>query len=346
MGIDDLQREGARVGARVHPRLGGLRHPSGALGRLRARLQDARHELHGVGALGLQDPARQGPRVRGLPRAALLLARRDAAVQPRAAHGRRRLQDAPGPVGDGHLPAHRRQGRGARAHRRARPRLDHDAVDAPDEPRARRRSRHPLRRRPRRPGGLRRRAPRSPTAQGPDDTLEGTAHRYLLAEELLAGYAKDLGYENAAAAREAIVQTVRRGGARGRHLRPTLRLLRGCRDLGHRERVAHPRRRLRDDRGRHRHRPPGPGLRRGRPAGHRGRRHPAHHEPRRRRTLPAAGDGCRRRAVDGREHAARAASCARTGASCASPATSTPTRTAGAAGTPSSTRPSRAGSCA
>ena len=41
-----------------------------------------------------------------------------------------------------------------------------------------------------------------------DDTLEGTAHRYLLAEELLAGYAKDLGYENAAAAREAIVQTV------------------------------------------------------------------------------------------------------------------------------------------
>ena len=41
-----------------------------------------------------------------------------------------------------------------------------------------------------------------------DDTLEGTAHRYLLAEELLAGYAKDLGYESAAAAREAVVQTV------------------------------------------------------------------------------------------------------------------------------------------
>ena len=41
-----------------------------------------------------------------------------------------------------------------------------------------------------------------------DDTLEATAHRYLIAEELLAGYAKDLGYESPAAAREAIVQTV------------------------------------------------------------------------------------------------------------------------------------------
>ncbi|WP_127474803.1 isoleucine--tRNA ligase [Microbacterium sulfonylureivorans] len=41
-----------------------------------------------------------------------------------------------------------------------------------------------------------------------DDPVEATAHRYLLAEELLAGYAKDLGYESAEAAREAVVQTV------------------------------------------------------------------------------------------------------------------------------------------
>ena len=40
---------------------------------------------------------RQGPGLRGLPGAALLLERRDAAVQPRAADGRRRLPDAPGP---------------------------------------------------------------------------------------------------------------------------------------------------------------------------------------------------------------------------------------------------------
>ncbi|MBN9152828.1 MAG: isoleucine--tRNA ligase [Microbacterium sp.] len=42
-----------------------------------------------------------------------------------------------------------------------------------------------------------------------DDSLEATAHRYLLAEELLGGYAKDLGYESAEDARAAVVQTVR-----------------------------------------------------------------------------------------------------------------------------------------
>ncbi len=41
-----------------------------------------------------------------------------------------------------------------------------------------------------------------------DDPLEATAHRYLLAEDLLAGYAKDLGYETPDAARAAVVQTV------------------------------------------------------------------------------------------------------------------------------------------
>ncbi|HEY6800014.1 MAG TPA: class I tRNA ligase family protein, partial [Agromyces sp.] len=42
----------------------------------------------------------------------------------------------------------------------------------------------------------------------PDEPEEAYAHRYLLAEELLPGYAKDLGYETAEAAREAVVQTV------------------------------------------------------------------------------------------------------------------------------------------
>lgn len=41
-----------------------------------------------------------------------------------------------------------------------------------------------------------------------DDPIEATAHRYLLAEELLAGYAKDLGYETPEAARDAVVQRV------------------------------------------------------------------------------------------------------------------------------------------
>lgn len=41
-----------------------------------------------------------------------------------------------------------------------------------------------------------------------DEPAEAYAHRYLLAEELLSGYAKDLGYESADAARDAVVQTV------------------------------------------------------------------------------------------------------------------------------------------
>lgn len=41
-----------------------------------------------------------------------------------------------------------------------------------------------------------------------DEPAEAESHRYLLAEELLAGYAKDLGYESADAAREAVEQTV------------------------------------------------------------------------------------------------------------------------------------------
>ena len=52
--------------------------------------------LHRVGHVGVQDAARQGPRLRGLPRARLLLALRDAAVEHRDAHGRR-LPPAPGP---------------------------------------------------------------------------------------------------------------------------------------------------------------------------------------------------------------------------------------------------------
>ncbi|WP_439592610.1 isoleucine--tRNA ligase [Microbacterium sp.] len=41
-----------------------------------------------------------------------------------------------------------------------------------------------------------------------DDPEGATAHRYLLADDLLAGYAKDLGYDSADAAREAVLQSV------------------------------------------------------------------------------------------------------------------------------------------
>jgi isoleucyl-tRNA synthetase len=41
-----------------------------------------------------------------------------------------------------------------------------------------------------------------------DDPVEAASHRYLLAEELLPNYAKDLGYESADAARDAVEQRV------------------------------------------------------------------------------------------------------------------------------------------
>ena len=158
-----VQRRLPQLGAQVHRRVARLRHPPGALGRLRPRLQDARARLHGVGHLGLQAAAREGPRLRGLPRAALLLERPDAAVQPRAAHGRRRLQDAPGPG---------RHRRAAPRDRRARPRLDDDAVDPAGQPRHHGPPRHRLRRRRvrrhRHDGALRhRRGPPRGLRQGP-----------------------------------------------------------------------------------------------------------------------------------------------------------------------------------
>lgn len=42
----------------------------------------------------------------------------------------------------------------------------------------------------------------------PDEAIEATAHRYLLAEDLLPGYAKDLGYESADAAREGVQASI------------------------------------------------------------------------------------------------------------------------------------------
>ena len=91
-----------------------LRHPAGALGRLRQRLQDAGSELHGVGDLGVQAVVGQGPGLRGQPGAAVLLERRDSAVQPRTADGRRRLPEPPGPGDHGRLHGDRRTTRRAR----------------------------------------------------------------------------------------------------------------------------------------------------------------------------------------------------------------------------------------
>ncbi len=97
-GHRDLQRGLPRLRAPLHQGVGGVRHQAGPLGRLRQRLQDARPPLHGERHVGVQAAARQGPDLPGLQGAALLLAVRDPAVQPRAADGRRRLHRPDGPV--------------------------------------------------------------------------------------------------------------------------------------------------------------------------------------------------------------------------------------------------------
>jgi isoleucyl-tRNA synthetase len=73
------------VGAGVHQGLGGVRRPAGSLGRLRQRLQDPRHRLHGVGHVGVQVVVGQGLGLRGLPRARPTA----GAARPRSATPRR-----------------------------------------------------------------------------------------------------------------------------------------------------------------------------------------------------------------------------------------------------------------
>ena len=150
----EVQRRLPRVGDAVHRRVARLRDPPGALGGLRQRLQDDEPGLHGVGHLGVQVAARQGPGLRGLPGPALLLERRDPAVQPRAADGRRRLQGRPGPRGHrGPADARHRRGRGPR--RRPPAGVDDHAVDAAQPPGRDGRLRDRLRRRRGAPPGHR-----------------------------------------------------------------------------------------------------------------------------------------------------------------------------------------------
>ena len=107
LGIEKFNEACRQSVHEVHRRVARLRHPPGALGRLRQRLPDHEPRVHGVGHLGLQAAPRQGPGLRGLPRPALLLERRDPAVQPRAADGRRRLPEPPGPGGHRRLTSSR-----------------------------------------------------------------------------------------------------------------------------------------------------------------------------------------------------------------------------------------------
>ena len=53
-GHRQVQRGVPRLGTALHPGVARLRHPPGSLGRLRPRLQDARHLLHGERHVGVQ----------------------------------------------------------------------------------------------------------------------------------------------------------------------------------------------------------------------------------------------------------------------------------------------------
>ena len=148
-----LQRGLPHLGPALHRGVGALRHPPGPLGRLRQRLQDDGPHLHGVRHLGVQAALGQGPDLRGVPGHALLVGRRDPAVELRDPP-RRRHPSAPGPGAHRrvHAACHqRRSRRSARGARRRRRRgdlgVDHHAVDPAVEPGPRGRPRRRLRRR-------------------------------------------------------------------------------------------------------------------------------------------------------------------------------------------------------
>ena len=82
-GVDKFNERCRAIVGHDRRRLARLRHPPGPLGRHGQRLQDHGPLVHGVGHVGAEAALRQGPALRGLPRAAVLLGVRDAAVQLR-----------------------------------------------------------------------------------------------------------------------------------------------------------------------------------------------------------------------------------------------------------------------
>ena len=250
------------------------------------------------------------------------------AVEPRTAHGRRRLQDAAGPVGHGHVPARGREGRGPGSDRRRGSRLDDDAMDPADEPRARGRPRHPVLGRA---GGAAHRDVRHPQVPARDRHDRRATSRSSATRRA----------EDAVAASTRTVTGAELDGVHYDRLWDYY----AEESWGTGQRLADPRRRLRRDRRGHRHRAPGARLRRRRPGEL--LRRPA---SRRSCRSTTAGGSCRRFRTSpgstGSRRTSRSPHPSKSWADSSSRSrTSTATRTAGGAATRSSTRPCRAGSC-
>mmetsp|Transcript_13111 Transcript_13111/g.27991 ORF Transcript_13111/g.27991 Transcript_13111/m.27991 type:complete len:226 (-) Transcript_13111:381-1058(-) len=198
--------------------------PAREVDRHGAGLQNSRSDLYGVGLVGLQAALRQGSHLPRLQSHALLHCLQHAALQLR---GGAELQGGVGPGGGGVFPPPRRALRG-----RAPPRVDHDAVDPPQQPRRVRAPRHGVRRPPRRQDAGRLHArllPHLPAVQEGDGVRRGEPAR----------------------------------GARppGAQVHAHLRLLCGGEGL---DELPRPARHVRHRRERHGRGAPSPGLRRGR----------------------------------------------------------------------------------
>ena len=237
-GIDTLQRLLPHLGAALHRRVGALRHPPGPLGRLRERLQDDGPLLHGVASCGRSSSC--GTRACSTRPTGSCPTR--GAPRRRSRTSRSASTTPPAPARTRRSPWRSRStpragDPGAAQH----PGLDDHAVDAAVQPGARRRPRHRLRR----------------------SVEDGRRRRYVLgARPRSAKYAAELGEATTVAHRSRAPSS---SAAPTRRCSPT--------SPTHPDTLPGPRRRLRRHRRGHRRRAHGARLRRGRPAGLRGRRH-------------------------------------------------------------------------
>ena len=221
MGIEAFNAECRKSVLRVHRRVARVRHPAGALGRLRPRLQDPRPRLHGVGDVGLQAAVA----TRGWPTRASASCRTAGTTRPRCPT-----------TSCGWTRTSTRCGRTRRSPSGCRLETGELAADLDDDARGRcrptcdhGRPRHRLRR-----GRVRRHR------HAPSGTSLGAAR--------LAAYARELKNDDSESVVDQVVERLTGRDLLGRTLHAAVHLLPRASRTAHRVR----RGRLRHHRGRHR----------------------------------------------------------------------------------------------